>query len=104
MTALNACVLVLLLGAAACLLPVRNTTRAGIGVLSQVVATALVLTTVAPVLLGAAPVVGKLAWAYPVGTLSVRLDALGAFFLAWSLRFIRPRTRSTWRNWAACRA
>jgi hydrogenase-4 component B len=28
---------------------------------------------------------GELAWAYPVGTLRVRLDALGAFFLAWSL-------------------
>lgn len=85
MTALNAAVLVLLLGAAACLLPLRNTARAAIGVLSQLVATGLVLTVVAPVLNGGAPVVGELAWAYPVGTLRVRLDALGAFFLAWSL-------------------
>jgi hydrogenase-4 component B len=85
MTALNACVLVLLLGAVGCLLPVRNTTRAGIGIVSQVIATALVLATVAPVLLGGAPVAGELAWAYPVGTLRVRLDALGAFFLSWSL-------------------
>jgi len=85
MTALNACVLVLLLGAAACLLPARNAARAGIGVLTQGVATALVLVTVVPVLLGADPIAGELAWAYPVGTLRVRLDALGAFFLAWSL-------------------
>jgi hydrogenase-4 component B len=85
MSALSAAVLVLLLGAAACLLPLRNGTRAGIGVLSQGVATALVWATVGPVLLGAAPVVGELAWAYPVGTLRIRLDALGAFFLAWSL-------------------
>jgi hydrogenase-4 component B len=85
MTALNAAVLVLLLGAAACLLPLRNTARAAIGVLSQLVATGLVLIVVAPVLNGGAPVVGELAWAYPVGTLRVRLDALGAFFLAWSL-------------------
>ncbi len=85
MTALNAAVFVLLLGAAACLLPLRSATHAGIGLLSQVLATALVWAMVIPVLAGAAPVVGELAWAYPVGTLRVRLDALGAFFLAWSL-------------------
>lgn len=85
MTVLSAAVLVLLLGAAACLLPVRSAMHAGIGVLSQVLATALVWTAVAPVLSGGATVVGELAWAYPVGTLRVRLDALGAFFLAWSL-------------------
>ena len=85
MSSLIAAVLVLLLGAAACLMPVGNRRRAGIGVLSQVIATVLVLTTVTPVLLGGAPITGELAWAHPVGTLRVRLDALGAFFLAWSL-------------------
>ncbi len=85
MTSLIAAVLVLLVGAAGCLLPVRNSTRAAIGVLSQLIATALVWAAVTPVLLGGAPVVGDLAWAYPVGTLRMRLDALGAFFLAWSL-------------------
>lgn len=85
MTALGAAVFVLLLGAAACLLPLRNAARAGIGLSSQLVATALIWATVAPVLAGGAPVTGELAWAYPVGTLRVRLDALGAFFLAWSL-------------------
>ncbi|MGK2900942.1 MAG: proton-conducting transporter transmembrane domain-containing protein [Burkholderiaceae bacterium] len=85
MNALVAAVVVLLLGAAACLLPMRNQVRAGIGVLSQVLANALVLSTAAPVLLGGTPLAGELAWTYPVGTLRVRLDALGAFFLAWSL-------------------
>jgi hydrogenase-4 component B len=85
MTALTAAVLVLLLGAAGCVLPLRNRTRAGIGLVSQVVATALVISTVTPVLLGGSPLTAELDWAYPVGTLRVRLDALGAFFLAWSL-------------------
>lgn len=85
MTALIAAVLVLLLGAAGCLLPLRNATRAGIGVASQAVATALALWAVAPVLAGGASLAADLPWAYPVGTLRLRLDALGAFFLAWSL-------------------
>jgi hydrogenase-4 component B len=85
MTALIAAVLVLLLGAGACLLPLRNATRAAIGILSQVIATALVWATVLPVLLGGSPVIAELEWAYPVGTLRLRLDALGAFFLTWSL-------------------
>lgn len=85
MGTLIAAVLVLLLGAAACLLPLPNRLRAGIGILSQCVATGLVGAMVAPVLVGGEVLVGELAWAYPVGTLRVRLDALGAFFLAWSL-------------------
>jgi hydrogenase-4 component B len=85
MTALIAAVLVLLFGAGICLLPLRNATRAGVGILSQLVASGLVLGTALPVLFGAQHVVGELAWAYPVGALRVRLDALGAFFLVWSL-------------------
>lgn len=85
MATLIAAVLVLLLGAAVCLLPLPNPWRAGIGLVSQLVATACVWTVVAPVLSGGGVLVGELAWAYPVGTLRVRLDALGAFFLAWSL-------------------
>ena len=85
MSSLIAAVLVLLLGAAGCLLPLRNRTRAGVGVLSQFIATGLVVSTVTPILLGGAPLTAELAWAYPGGALRVRLDALGAFFLAWSL-------------------
>ena len=85
MAALIAAVMVLLLGAALCLLPLPNPARAALGILSQLVATVLVWVPVAPVLAGGEVLVGELAWAYPVGTLRVRLDALGAFFLAWSL-------------------
>jgi hydrogenase-4 component B len=76
---------VLLFGAAACLLPVRNGWRAALGIGSQLIATLLVWLAVAPVLMGGAPVVGELPWAHPVGTLRIRLDGLGAFFLSWSL-------------------
>jgi len=85
MSSLVAAVVVLLLGAAACLLPIGNRARAAIGVLSQAIATGLVVSTVTPVMLGGEPLRAELAWAYPVGTLRIRLDALGAFFLAWSL-------------------
>jgi hydrogenase-4 component B len=76
---------VLLIGAVACLLPMRNDWRAALGVLSQIIATLLVWLAVAPVLTGGATVAGGLSWAYPVGTLRIRLDGLSAFFLAWSL-------------------
>lgn len=82
---LIAAVLTLLVGAGVGLLPLRNTTRAAIGIGSQLVAAGLVLAVVLPVLFGADALTGELTWAYPVGTIRVRLDALGAFFLAWSL-------------------
>ena len=85
MNALLAAQALLLLGAAACLLPMPNRARAALGLATQAVAMVLVLWSAWPVLSGAAPLEGELAWAYPVGTLKVRLDALGAFFLAWSL-------------------
>lgn len=75
----------LLVGAAACLLPMRNAWRAGLGLVSQAVAMLLVLSVALPVVLGGPPLQGELAWAEPVGRLTVRLDALGAFFLVWSL-------------------
>lgn len=85
MTALNAAVFILLLGAAACLLPLRKATHAGIGLVTQALAITAIWSVAVPILAGRAPVIGELAWAYPVGTLRVRLDALGAFFLIWSL-------------------
>ncbi|WP_296445000.1 proton-conducting transporter membrane subunit [Rhodoferax sp. UBA5149] len=76
---------ILLLGAALCLLPVSNAIRAGLGLGSQALATMLVGAAVLPVLFGAPEITGELAWAYPVGVFRMRLDALGAFFLIWSL-------------------
>ena len=85
MNALSAALILLLGGAFACLLPLRNRVRAGIGVASQAAATLLVWSAIAPVLFQGQILLGELAWAYPMGTLLLRLDALGAFFLAWSL-------------------
>lgn len=85
MNSLLAAQALLLAGAAACLLPMRNGWRAALGLTSQALAMILVLSVGLPVVFGGAPVEGAQAWAHPVGTLKVRLDALGAFFLAWSL-------------------
>jgi len=85
MNQLISAVLVLMLGAGLCLLPLRNSTRAAIGLVSQAIATLLVWFVVLPVLFGAPPVHATLPWAYPIGELHFRLDALGAFFLSWSL-------------------
>lgn len=63
----------------------RNGWRATAGLASQAVAMLLVLGVALPVVFGGTPLQGEQAWAHPVGTLKVRLDALGAFFLAWSL-------------------
>ncbi|HPU16282.1 MAG TPA: complex I subunit 5 family protein, partial [Polymorphobacter sp.] len=38
-----------------------------------------------PVLMGGPEVAGGISWAHPIGALHFRLDALGAFFLVWSL-------------------
>lgn len=85
MSTLVISVLVLIAGTLACLSPLGNRIAAVIGVLTQAVATTLVLAVALPVVLGGAPIAADLVWAHPVGTLHVRLDALGAFFLVWSL-------------------
>lgn len=85
MNAFIAAALTLMLGAALALLPVRNRVRAAMGLLSQLLACVLVARVALPVLLGAPEVTGSTPWAYPLGALHFRLDALGAFFLSWSL-------------------
>jgi len=78
-------VLALLSGAGLCLLNTSNRTRAAFGLVSQVVAMLLVWSVAIPVLMGGPAVAGGIAWAYPIGAIHFRLDALGAFFLTWSL-------------------
>lgn len=85
MSQLIAAVLVLMLGAGLCLLPTSNKIRVSMGLASQVIAILLVWSAVLPVLFGAPMITGEMAWAHPIGALRFRLDALGAFFLAWSL-------------------
>ena len=73
-------VLTLLVGAGLCLLNVGNRVRAALGLLSQMIAMLLVWWVAIPVLMGAPEVTGGMAWAYPIGAVHFRLDALGAFF------------------------
>lgn len=75
----------LLLGAGLCLLKTSNRIRAALGLTSQAIATALVWSAVIPVLRGGPEITGGMPWAYPIGAIHFRLDALGAFFLSWSL-------------------
>lgn len=85
MNQLIATVLVLMLGGALCLLPASNRLRASLGLASQGLATLLVWSAVLPVMLGAPALTLEMPWSYPMGALHFRLDALGAFFLSWSL-------------------
>jgi hydrogenase-4 component B len=86
MTLLLVAAALLLTGAGLCLLPLSNGTRGVASLLSQGIATALVLRAVLPVLfLGVAPLRGELPWSEPIGSLQAGVDPLGAFFLAWSL-------------------
>lgn len=78
-------VLSLIIGAGLCLLNTSNRVRAAFGLASQAIAMLLALSVAIPVLLGGQAVSGGMAWAYPVGAIHFRLDALGAFFLCWSL-------------------
>lgn len=85
MNHLIAAVLTLMLGGGLCLLPASNRLRACLGLGSQLIATVLVLMMVVPILLGAPPIATEMPWSYPLGSLHFRLNALGAFFLSWSL-------------------
>ena len=76
---------ILLIGAALSLALRANRSSAGISIASQAVATALVLANVVPVLRGGKPVEIVWAWPAPIERIPFRVDALGAFFLSWSL-------------------
>lgn len=77
--------LLLLFGGVLCLLPVNNMLRASFGLATQALATLLVWSAVLPVMLGAPALTLEIPWGHPIGELHFRLDALGAFFLSWSL-------------------
>ncbi|MBK8098728.1 MAG: proton-conducting membrane transporter [Planctomycetes bacterium] len=77
--------LVLAIGAVAALLLPGNRTRGWIALTTQGIAAVAVWVTIAPVLAGGAPWTATLPWAAPIGDVPLRIDGLGAFFLAWSL-------------------
>lgn len=77
--------LILIVGAVLSLSLRKNEHRAAAALTAQALAAALVLRAVMPTLLGGAALEGTLPWSFPVEIIRVRLDALSAFFLTWSL-------------------
>ena len=62
-----------------------NVHRGWAAIAAQAIATGLVLSIALPVLLHGGDLRHRVAWSYPVESIAVHLDPLGAFFLAWSL-------------------
>ncbi|MDC0676926.1 proton-conducting transporter transmembrane domain-containing protein [Sorangium atrum] len=76
---------VLLVGAALSLGLRSNGARSAAAIASQAIAAALVLARVAPLLRGGEALEIVWPWPTPIDSMAFRVDALGAFFLAWSL-------------------
>lgn len=75
----------LLLGAVLCLALRSNRASAAVALVSQTLATAVVLYGLAPLLAGAPAREVVWSWPRPVESIVFRVDGLSAFFLAWSL-------------------
>lgn len=76
---------ILLAGGALSLAMRSNRASGFVAILSQAISTTLVLLSIAPVLRGTEVLEGVLPWAAPIHSVSFHIDALGAFFLSWSL-------------------
>ncbi len=76
---------VLLVGAALSIALRSNRGSALVALLSQAIATVLVLVAVVPLLRGGRALSASWAWSAPVDSITFRVDGLSAFFLAWSL-------------------
>lgn len=63
----------------------HNVRRVSAVLISQMIATPLILTQVLPILWGASPLESHIPWTYPVGMIDFHIDALSAFFLVFSL-------------------
>lgn len=79
---------VLAIGALLCLALPRNLLRATAAVVTQLIACVIALPALVGVLRGRPALTGTVHWSYPVEVIRLRVDALGAFFLAWSLPLI----------------
>ncbi len=76
----------LIVGAALAVALQNNTARAAAALLTQTVASVAVVIAVTPVLRGhAAELRGSVGWSFPLQRIVFHVDALSAFFLAWSL-------------------
>lgn len=75
----------LLAGALGALLLRGNRARIGVSLLAQSVASVATLVAVVPVLATGNTLTTVIEWSYPLQSVAFRVDALSAFFLAWSL-------------------
>jgi hydrogenase-4 component B len=75
----------LMVGAVLALALRDNVQRGWASIVSQAVASVLVLAEVVPLLVHGGEHRLSVAWSYPVESIAVHLDPLSAFFLAWSL-------------------
>src|SRR4051812_46024783 len=80
-----ASVVALLVGTALCLLVPGNSRRAWVSISSQAIACIFVLIPTVPILVHGSELQGELHWSFPVDRIGLRIDALSAFFLAFSL-------------------
>jgi hydrogenase-4 component B len=76
---------VLLAGAALAVGLRSNRAAAVVAIVTQAVASVLVLAGVVPLLAGGSSLELTWDWPLPMGAIAFRVDALGAFFLSWSL-------------------
>jgi hydrogenase-4 component B len=63
----------------------NNRLRVGVNLASQAVACSLILAKTIPVLCGGSTLTAALQWSYPIERIDLRIDALGAFYLTFSL-------------------
>jgi len=75
----------LLLGAVLAITVPGHRARAWSALVTQAIATVLVMVAVLPVLRSGTPIEAAWAWPYPIELVQGRVDALSAFFLVWSL-------------------
>ena len=85
MTIVLAAGLTLIIGAILALALPDNRSRAWAAIGTQAAATGLILAAVVPVIMSGTPISAEWTWSFPVEIVRVRIDALSAFFLCWSL-------------------
>ncbi|MDB5389885.1 MAG: hypothetical protein JWM11_5531 [Planctomycetaceae bacterium] len=78
-------VITLLVGAVLTVVLPNNRVRVAVNLASQAIACCLILTETMPILFGGTALSTVLEWSYPIEKINLRVDALGAYFLTFSL-------------------
>lgn len=78
-------VITLLVGAVLTIILPNNRIRVAVNLFSQAISCCLILTVTAPIVFGGTTLSTVLEWSYPIEKINLRVDALGAYFLTFSL-------------------